>query len=138
VFDEARQWNWEDDNIEPVADCDLFTIKYTTELVQAPVLVAVMPTPSLILATPKVGGDGVQAAVNPEFDDDALDADHNDTPLRLQNVKDIIRDVPAPQPARRVLATKLNFTMADELASFKEAEQQESWHSAMHEEMQAI
>jgi hypothetical protein len=76
--------------------------------------------------------------MTPELDDNALDDDHNDAPLWLWNINELVGDVPAPGPTRRVLTATLNFTMTDEPASFKEAEHQESWWAAMHKEMQAI
>jgi hypothetical protein len=79
-----------------------------------------------------------QAPVDSELDDDALDADHDDAPLQLRNVGNLLGDEPALGPTCRVLTVALNFTTTDEPASFKEAEQQEPWRVAMHEEMQAI
>jgi hypothetical protein len=79
-----------------------------------------------------------QAPDDPELDGDALDADHDDTPLRLWNINELVGDVSVPGLACQVLTAMLNFTTADELALFKEAKQQESWRAAMREEMQAI
>jgi hypothetical protein len=62
----------------------------------------------------------------------------DDAPLRLRVVDDVIGDAAPPTLARRVLDAELNFTFADEPASFREAEQEESWHQAMSEEMKAI
>jgi hypothetical protein len=124
VFDEARQWRWESDNDEPVAYGDPFIVEYTTEVVQALAPIVATPPPSPIPATPPVGEDVAQAPVDPEFDNDALDANHDDTPLWLWNVNNLVGDVPAPSPARRVLTAMVNFTTVDEPASFKQAKQQ--------------
>jgi hypothetical protein len=97
-----------------------------------------MPPPSLIPATPPVGEDVAQALDNHELDYDALNAIHDDAPLWLWNIKELVGDVLAPGPVHRVLTATLNFTTTDEPASFKEAEQQELWQVAMREEMQAI
>jgi hypothetical protein len=73
-----------------------------------------------------------------EIDEDNLDADQDGAPLWLHNIDDVIGDATAPGLARRVLNTELNFTSADELASFKEAEKEVAWQGAMSEEMKTI
>jgi hypothetical protein len=88
----------------------------------------------------RLGGGGEHPGLveEREFDEEDLDAEHDDAPLRLRVVDDIIDDAAPPALARRVLDAELNFTSADELASFHEAEQVESWRQAMSEEMKAI
>jgi hypothetical protein len=56
----------------------------------------------------------------------------------MRAVDDIISDAAPLALARRVLDAELNFTSADEPASFCEADQEESWRQAMSEEMKAI
>jgi hypothetical protein len=59
----------------------------------------------------------------PEVDEENLDVDHDDAPLRIRAIDDLIRDAEPPGLARRVLNAELNFTSAEEPTSFKEAEQ---------------
>jgi hypothetical protein len=100
----------------------MFIVEYTTEVVQAPAPVTATRPPSSIPATPSVGEGVAQAPDDPELDGDALDAAHDDAPLRLWNINELVGDVPVSGLARQVLTAMLNFTTADELALFKEAE----------------
>jgi hypothetical protein len=59
-------------------------------------------------------------------DEENLDADHDDAPLQVRAIDDLIGDA------------ELNFTSAEEPMSFKEAEQDAAWRAAMHEEIKAI
>jgi hypothetical protein len=71
-------------------------------------------------------------------DEENLDEDHDDAPLRVRAIDDLIGDAETPGLARRVLNAELNFTSVEEPMSFKEAEQDAVWRAAMREEMKAI
>jgi hypothetical protein len=94
VFDEAATWCWCDIDSEQQGTWEPFTVEYNTELVCDVFLAAPMPTPS-----PKPPPTGEHAAPVAEIDDDDLDAEHDDAPLRICPIDDIIGDV-APQALR--------------------------------------
>jgi hypothetical protein len=70
--------------------------------------------------------------------DDVLDADHDDAPLRLLSINEVVEDVTALGLTCRALDGELNFTSAEEPTSFREAEQLALWRALMAEEMKAI
>jgi hypothetical protein len=53
-----------------------------------------------------------------ESSDDDLDADHDNAPLRLCPIRDMIEDVATPGLACRVLHVELNLTSMEEPGSF--------------------
>jgi hypothetical protein len=71
-------------------------------------------------------------------DEENLDADHDDAPLWVRAIDDLIGDAEPPGLARRVLNVELNFTSAEEPMSFKKAEHDAAWRAAMREEMKVI
>lgn len=99
------------------------------------------PTPPT-LATP----EAETGAASPEFVSppsnltDALDADHDDdVPLRFRTVENILGHAVTPGLVHLELYVgELFFMSAEEPASFKEAEQHQSWRRAMMDEMDSI
>jgi hypothetical protein len=73
-----------------------------------------------------------------EVEEDDLDADHDDAPLWVRTIDDLIRNTVAPGLTRRALHVELNFTCAKELVTFIEAEKDAAWRASMCEEMKAI
>jgi hypothetical protein len=130
VFDEVGQWRWENANNEQADNSEPFIMEYSTEIVRDVVLATPSPTP-----TPASSPAGEHEL---EVDEENLDADHDDAPLRVRAIDDLIGDAEPPGLARRVLNAELNFTSAEEPTSFKEAEQDAAWRAAMREEMKAI
>jgi transposase InsO family protein len=130
VFDEAGQWRWENADNEQADNSEPFIMEYSTEIVRDVVPATPSPTP-----TPASSPAGEH---EPEVDEENLDADHDDAPLRVRAIDDLIGDAEPPGLARRVLNAELNFTSAEEPTSFKEAEQDAAWRAAMREEMKAI
>jgi hypothetical protein len=106
-----------------------FTVEYNTELVCNVMPTAPTPTPPLAEEP---------AAPAAEIDDEDLGVDHDDAPLRLRPIDDVIGDATPPGLTRRVFNVELNFTSADEPASFREAEREESWRQAMIDELKSI
>lgn len=151
VFDEAAQWHWDNSDDQPAADGEPFTIEYTTEVITT---AAPAPSPSPApshhspppVATPPVTPPATPPAVDPvefvsppqQLDDDDLDADHDDAPLRFRSLDAVIGPASPPGLAHRLFDGELNFTAAEEPASFVEAEKQESWRKAMQDEMKSI
>ena len=82
----------------------------------------------------------VQLATPPtEVLDDDLDAEHDDdVPLRFCTVDNILGGASVPGLAHRGYDNVLNLASVDEPASFREAEQEESWREAMRAEIKAI
>jgi hypothetical protein len=105
-------------------------MEYSTEIVRDVVPATPSPTP-----TPASSPAGEH---KPEVDEENLDADHDDTPLRVRAIDDLIGDAEPPGLTHRMLNVELNFTSAEEPTSFKEAEQDATWRAAMREEMKAI
>jgi hypothetical protein len=73
-----------------------------------------------------------------EIEEEDLDADHDDAPLRVRTIDDVIRNAKAPGFTHRALSAKLNFTTAEESATFTKAEKDAAWRATMCEEMKAI
>jgi hypothetical protein len=136
VFDEAGQWHWENADNKQANDSESFIVEYSTETVRdvEPVSPLLTPPP----ASPPVGEHAELRDHEQEVDDENLDADHDDAPLRLRTIDDLIGDTELPGLARRILNAELNFTSVEEPVSFKEAEQDAAWHAAMRKEMKAI
>jgi hypothetical protein len=130
IFDEAGQWHWENADNEQVDDSEPFIMEYSTEIVRD--IVPATPSPTPTLASPPAGEH------EPEVDEENLDTDHDDAPLWVHAINDLIRDAEPPGLAHCVLNAELNFTSVEEPMSFKEAEQDAAWRAAMHEEMKAI
>jgi hypothetical protein len=57
-----------------------------------------------------------------EVEEDDLGADHDDTPLRVRTIDDLIRNATAPELMHHALHAELNFTSVEEPATFIEAE----------------
>jgi hypothetical protein len=66
--------------------------------------------------------------------EDSLDADHDNVPLRVHPLNDMVGDTAPPSLVCWVLDAELNFTSAEELGTFHEVEQRQ----AMCEEMRTI
>jgi hypothetical protein len=66
-----------------------------------------------------------------------LDADHDDAPLRLRSIRNIIGEAAIPGHVVSIVQ-QLFVVSAQEPASLEEAESQPCWHSAMVEEIKAI
>jgi hypothetical protein len=122
------------DDGENAIDSEPFTIEHSTEVLRE--MVPASPSSFPAPASPAGGHPG--PVEEREFSEEDLDAEHDDAPLRLRAINDIIGDAAPPALARRVLDAELNFTSADEPASFREAEEEESWRQAMSEETKAI
>jgi hypothetical protein len=130
VFDEAGQWRWENTDNEHADDSEPFIMEYSTEIVRD--VMPATPSPTPTPASPPVGEHEL------EVDEENLDADHDDTPLRVRAINNLIGDAEPPGLAHRVLNVELNFTSVEEPTSFKEVEQDAAWRMAMCEEMKAI
>jgi hypothetical protein len=103
-------------------------VEYVTKGVQA---LEQEPT-SLAEAVASMG------AIDAEAEDHNLDADHDDAPLRLCSINEVVGEGAAPGLAHKVLDGELNFTSAEELTTFHEVEQEVPQHAAMAKEMKAI
>jgi hypothetical protein len=73
-----------------------------------------------------------------EVNEEQLDADHDDAPLRLRHINKVIGHAPVPGLAQRVLDAELNFTSAEEPASFRKVEKDATWRAAMQDKIKAI
>ncbi|KAF0901317.1 hypothetical protein E2562_039372 [Oryza meyeriana var. granulata] len=151
VFDEGVSWDWDARGGGEQNDHDDFSVEYSVELVgsAAPALVplgasnSTSATPLAPLPQPTTPqGSGVTPAAKPapaqedpielvspltNFDNDDLDDDHDDVPLRFRTVDNLLS--PALPPGlveRQVDAGELFFITAEEPSSFKEAEQHQS------------
>jgi hypothetical protein len=113
VFDEAEQWRWENADNEQANNSEPFIMEYSTEIVRD--VMPATPSPTPTPASSPVGEH------EPEVDEENLDADHDDAPLRVRAIDDLIGDAEPPGLARRVLNAELNFTSAEEPASFHSA-----------------
>jgi hypothetical protein len=89
----------------------------------------------LEIVVPPEGEYPVPAA---EVNEEQLDADHVDAPLRLRNINKVIGHAPVPSLAQRVLDAELNFTSAEEPASFRKVEKDATWRAAMQDKIKAI
>jgi hypothetical protein len=82
------------------------------------------PSTTPPLASPHAGEHAKSGEHEPEVDEEDLDVDHDDTLFRAHAIDDLIGDAESPGLARRMLEAELNFTSAEEPASFNEAEQE--------------
>jgi hypothetical protein len=128
VFNEARQWSWENTDNELAADAEPFTVEYETEVIHDAAPASPSPTPPL--ASPPTGEYAAPGEEEHEVKAENLDADHDDAPLRVRAIDDMIGNVAMPALARRVLEAQLNFTSAEEPTTFREVEQDAAWHAA--------
>jgi hypothetical protein len=96
------------------------------------------PSPTSPPASPPLGEYAAPGEEEHEVEDENLDADHDDAPLRVQAIDDMIGNAATPGLARRVLEAELNFTSAEEPLTFREVEQDAAWRAAIREEMKAI
>ena len=85
------------------------------------------------------------SAPTPEFvtplsdDDDRLDAEHDDTPIRYRTYDNLLwDDEPVPGLARRDLNAELHPTSTGEPCSFEEAQWDEAWRAAMQKEIDSV
>jgi hypothetical protein len=166
ILDEAAQWSWGGEARESSMDDEPFTIGHITETTMTTTAPAATPSPSLARAsspasaspstphTPPAtaphGGSpvpttssappAVQLAMPPtEVHEDDLDAEHdNNVPLWFHTVNNILGGASVPGLAHRGYDDVLNLASVDEPASFREAEQEESWREAMRAEIKAI
>jgi hypothetical protein len=106
-------------------------VEYSTELVCDIILAAPTPSPLPPLAVE-------QEALEDEIGDDDLDAEHDDAPLWVRSINDVIGDAVNPVIAHRVFNVELNFSSRDEPLTFHEAEHEQTWCQAMIDEMKSI
>jgi hypothetical protein len=132
IFDEAGKWCWKSDGQEAAPNAGPFTIEYVTEIVQALGQELALLAKHAAEPIVSVGADDTE----PEELD--LDADHDDAPLQLCSINEVVGEGTAPGLARRLLDGELNFMSAEEPTTFHEAEQEVPWHATMTEEMWAI
>lgn len=142
VFDEAAQWCWEDAADKPEDGFTLFEFEHTTETViepgggdPAPRFPVRTPSPAPVPTSTLIAGDEEEEVLD---EGENLDADHDDAPLKYRNINELIGPATPPGLARRALIEELHSTVADEPASFEDAEQEACWRQAMREEMKAI
>jgi hypothetical protein len=111
-------------------------VGYSIEIVRDAVLATPSPTPPL--TSPPAGKHVEPWEHEQEVTEEDLNTDHDDTPLRVCAIDDLIKDAELLGLARRMLNMELNFTSAEELALFNEAKKEAAWRAAMREEMKAI
>jgi hypothetical protein len=134
IFDKATTWCWDDTDSLPQSDSEPFTVEFNTEMVQD--FIPGMPLPIPSHAPPSAGEPMAPVA---EINEEDLDAEHDDTPLRLRSINDVIDNAAPPGLTHIVFVdVEPNFIFVDEPTSFHEAEQEESCCQAMLEEMKAI
>jgi hypothetical protein len=122
VFKEARLWCLENADGDQAGDPESLTMEYNTEIVWD--LMPATPSATPPLASPHAGEHAKSGEHEPEVDEEDLDVDHDDTLFRAHAIDDLIGDAEPPGLARRMLEAELNFTSAEEPASFNEAEQE--------------
>jgi hypothetical protein len=151
VFDEAVGWDWTGDTTvigggdQGVGD---LTVQYgawpggavTPEEAEAkPHTPQVEPASPRVIDAPAlpVGDYG-----KPAIDEENLDTDHDNAPLRLRATNDIIRAAPTPSFAERALGTgggdHLFMISTEEPSSVTQVAQETHWRTAMEEELHAI
>ena len=137
VFDEEAKWKWDGDQVDSDFFIDYVTVSHPEVVIThqeeqaapaAPSTPATSPAPGIQPASPAPG-----TPVSPD-----LDADHDDAPLRLRSIGDVIGPAAIPGLARRELGEDLLMVNTDEPASFQEAQAYECWRKAMLDEMTAI
>lgn len=143
VLDEGVQWDWKNDEGESAADFEQFVVEYSMEITTVLALAGGSSSPAAAAGptTPKgtpVFVPAPEFVSPPPLAEEDLNIDHDDAPLRFRTVDAVISDAAAPGLARRVLQGEINFTSAEEPASFNEAKQDACWRAAMIKEMKAI
>jgi hypothetical protein len=111
-------------------------MEYSIEIVCN--VVPATPSPTPPPASPPMGEHAEPREHEQEVIEEDLDVDHDDAPLWVHAIDDLIRDAEPPRLACSMLNSKHNFTSAEELTLFNEAEKEATWWAAMHEEMKAI
>jgi hypothetical protein len=106
-------------------------MEYTTMRSMAPMADGADEAPIEESSLPTGAGD-----TKVDVDDENLDADHNDAPLRFRSMSDILA-TPGFAP-HALVAEELHMVSSDEPTSFAEAEHNPSWRKAMMEEMDSI
>jgi hypothetical protein len=111
VFDEQAQWDWDS------GGDDIFTVEYTTTGPVSPTAGGADEVP--IEESPLLAGGG-DTEVDNGFDNENLDADHDDdAPLRFRSMSNILA---MPKFTPRALVTEeLHVVSSDEPTSFTEA-----------------
>jgi hypothetical protein len=133
IFDEAVAWRWCDINGEQQDTGEPFMLEYSTELVRD-----VVPATPTLTPSPMPPPMGEHVVSTTKIDDDDMDAEHDDAPLWLHPIDGIIGDAVPSGLVHRVFNVELNFTSADELATFCEVEHEEPWCQTMIDEMKSI
>jgi hypothetical protein len=136
IFDEGTQWCWDSTDGEPAIDAEPFTVEYTTKVVHD--LASPLPSPAPILPSPPEVPPERGPVPVAEVNEEQLNADHDNAPLHLCDLTEVIWHAPVPRLAQRVLDVELNFTLVEEPASFREAEKDVAWHATMQDEIKAI
>jgi hypothetical protein len=144
VFDEAAQWKWSKGSEEGEVGSGNFSMEY---------LVLSNRCTSDSVGVEEVGGSPLQLSPGgqellsegEELDEphqdvsDHLDIDHDDAPLRLRSMGEIVGHAPVPGLAARVLQQEqLHAVSIEEPSSLEEAERDSIWKAAMVEEIRAI
>jgi hypothetical protein len=150
VFDEAGQWDWGESVSANEGNNSPFRVEYMVmstgrvpeepAAVQEPEPLEFMLDDEPVGSPDAYGGDQEDLeADQPEVPVSAehLDADHDDAPLRLRSIGNIIGEAAVPGHAVRNVQ-RLFVVSAEEPASLEEAESQPCWHSSMVEEIKAI
>jgi hypothetical protein len=112
---------------------DVFTVEYTTTGLMAPTMDGMDEAPTEESPLPARANG---AEVNDDIDNENLDADHDDTPLRFRSMSDILTTLGFT--LRALVAEELHVMSSDEPTSFAEAEPSSSWRKAVMEEMDSI
>jgi hypothetical protein len=144
VFDEGAQWDWsQETDAETVGDGD-FSVEYMVlstiitpeEPTAREVSDQLIPSPARVLGSPPHSPEEVEE--EPGLGD-RLDADHDDAPLRLRSMQNLVGEADVPgQAVRNVEQGELFAVSADEPTSLEEAQQDPSWLAAMKEEIRSI
>jgi hypothetical protein len=104
-----------------------FTVEFNIELVRD-IITTAPPPPTTV----------EHAALEAAIGDDDLDAEHDDAPLWLCPINDVIRDAANLGLARQEFNDELNFTSVDEPSTFHEAECEQTRRQAMIDELKLI
>jgi hypothetical protein len=147
VFHEAAEWDWSREADEDVPDRGDFSVEYSVvSCRRVPVEPvdddrAESPVHSLVgaLASPPAWEEEADVVPDsPEVEgvvmQDDLDADHDDAPLRLRSMRNIIGQVAVPGQAMRDLEQGELFAVStNEPNTFADVERQSCWRAAMIE-----
>jgi hypothetical protein len=134
VFEEEAKWDWAGAQLDSeflidyveMAHQELVTMRQNVlEVVHDQASTSPTPTP---VAGPQVFG---LPPLSPALS--ALDADHDDAPVRYRSIWDMMKDTVSGEQGEDILMVN-----TEELASFQEAQAYDYWRKAMLNEMTAI